>query len=144
MKKKMYINIATRAELESVPGLNKKTSLAIVEKRVVRPWTEENIFELARPGWPNQPFVEIFHFGIPGFYTEGNRNSSEMLSPGQIDMANPFKNHKPSAVKGTTGKRFCTPLGRGLALLQRLEKYHNKPDVRRSFDSEVSASASST
>ena len=135
----MYINIATRAELESLPGLNPKTSLAIVEKRVVRPWTEENIFELTRPGWPSQPFVEIFHFGIPGFYTEGNRNSSEMLSPGKIDMANPFKNHKPSAVKGTTGKRFCTPLSRGLALLQRLEKYHNKPDARRSLDSEVPA-----
>ena len=115
----MYINIATRAELESVPGLNPKTSLAIVEKRVVRPWTEENIFELARPGWPNQPFVEIFHFGIPGCYT--------------------FENQKPFAVKGTTGKHFCTPLERGQALLQRLEKYHNKIDVRRSLDSEIPA-----
>ena len=112
----MFINIATRAELESVPGLNPKTSLAIVEKRVERPWTEENIFELARPGWPSQPFAEIFHFGIPGFYTEGNRNRSEMLSPGQIDSndrATPFENHSPLAVKGTTGERFCTPLRNG-------------------------------
>ena len=66
------INSADRQMLETVSGIGPKTSAIIIERRLFRPWTLENIGELARPGWPNKPFSEIFLFGSPAIYPTGN------------------------------------------------------------------------